>query len=70
LRHEGRYRVGALAACACFVALWIAGVIVLAYGSTLIGLALMVLGGIGAGIIPLASSRAKDGLWEAFASRQ
>jgi hypothetical protein len=64
LRHEGRYRVGALAACACFVALWIAGLVVLAYGSILLGVALMVLGGMGAGIALLASSRDKGGLWE------
>jgi hypothetical protein len=54
-----------LVACVCFAALWAAGLIVLAYGSTFLGVGLIMLGGIGAGVVLLAGSRdKKEGLWE------
>lgn len=64
-RHKGWRRLGVFVACACCVALWLAGLTLLAFGSTLIGVGLIVLGGGGLGVVFLASSRDKNGsFWE------
>lgn len=60
-----RRRIGALAASACCALLWLAGLVTLAYGSHLLGIAFIVAGGIGVGLVLLAGSKDKQGsAWE------
>lgn len=57
MRPEGRYRLAVLVASACFGVLWVAGLFVLAYDSTLLGVSLMVIAGMGLAVVLVAGSR-------------